>query len=53
MFADLGEGNPRAEAILRDFVFGKQALLDKVLETDVEAFRPRIEGRVRHIAYGG
>lgn len=53
MFADLGEGNPRAEAILRDLVFGKQALLDKVLETDVEAFRPRIEGRVRHIASGG
>lgn len=52
-FADLGEGNPRAEANLRDLVFGNQALLDKVLETDVEAFRPRIEGRVRHIASGG
>lgn len=24
-----------------------------MLETDVEAFRPRIEGRVRHIASGG
>lgn len=53
VFADLGEGNPRAEANLRDLVFGKQALLDKGLETDVEAFRPRIEGRVRHIASGG
>ena len=53
VFADLGEGNPRAEANLRDLVFGKQELPNKVLETDVEAFRPRIEGRVRHIASGG
>ena len=53
VFADLGEGNPRAEANLRDLVFGKQELPNKVLVTDVEAFRPRIEGRVRHIASGG
>ena len=52
-FADLGEGNPRAEANLCDLVFGKLELLNKVLETDVEAFRPRVEGRVRHIAFGG
>lgn len=44
VFADLGEGNPRAEANLRDLVFGKQELSNKVLETDVEAFRPRTKG---------
>lgn len=53
MFADLGEGNPRAETNLRDLVFGKQELPNKVLETDVEAFRPRIEGRVEDVASGG
>lgn len=53
VFADLGEGNPRAEANLRNLVFGKWELLYKVLETDVEACRPRVEGRVRHIASGG
>lgn len=52
VFADLGEGNPRAEANLRDLVFGKQVLLTKVLKTDIEAFRPRVEGRARRIASG-
>ena len=52
VFADLGEGNPRAEANLRDLVFGKQELPNKVLETDVEACRPRVEGRVEDIASG-
>lgn len=45
--------NLRAEANLRNLVFGKWELLYKVLETDVEACRPRVEGRVRHIASGG
>lgn len=52
VFADLGEGNPRAEANLRNLVFGKWELLYKVLETDVEACRPRVEGRVEDIASG-
>lgn len=51
-FADLGEENPRAEANLHELVLGKQVLLIKVLKTDIEAFRPRIEGRVGRIARG-
>lgn len=52
VFADLGEENPRAEANLHELVLGKQVLLIKVLKTDIEAFRPRIEGRVGRIARG-
>ena len=52
VFADLGEANPRAEANLHDLVLGKQALLTKVLKTDIEAFRPQVEGRARRIASG-
>ena len=44
--------NLRAEINLRDLIFGKWELLYKVLETDVEACRPRVEGRVEDIAFG-
>lgn len=44
--------NLRAEINLRDLIFGKWELSYKVLETDVEACRPRVEGRVEDIASG-
>ena len=44
--------NLRAEINLRDLIFGKWELLYKVLETDVEACRPRVEGQVEDIASG-